>query len=160
MFARLLLLFIVVPTIDLFILLGITKLTHWTTTVLVVILSGILGAWLAKMQTNSVSGRIRSELAQNKIPSGLLTDGAMVLFAAALLITPGLITDLFGLSLLVPQSRAWYKKRALQYLKKHLKVQVTKMDEMSFETDIVDGEVTRSHEYQNSSATETTDLLR
>lgn len=144
MFARLLLLFIVIPLLDLLLLFGITRVTHWTTTILVVVLSGILGAWLAKRQSNTVGVKIRDQLVQNNIPSGLLTDGAMILFAAALLITPGLITDLFGLSLLIPRSRAWYKKRALAWLKDHLHVQVTKMKRQSFDTDIVDGEVVGS----------------
>lgn len=146
MFARLLLLFIIVPLIDLLLLLGITKFTHWTTTVLMVVLSGILGAWLAKRQSNSVGMKIRDELVQNNIPSGLLTDGAIILFAAALLVTPGLITDLLGLSLLMPKTRGWYKKRALSWLKKHLQVQVTKMKGQPFQTDIVDGEVVSSSE--------------
>lgn len=148
MFTRLLILFIIVPLCDLLLLLGISKLTHWTTTVLIVILSGVLGAWLAKIQSNSVGGKIRSELSQNNIPSSLLTDGAMILFAAGLLITPGLITDLFGLTLLLPRTRAWYKTKALAYLKKHLKVQVTNMDSTGFQSDIVDGEVVSNSQQQ------------
>ena len=78
----------------------------------------------------------------------MLTDGAMILFAAGLLITPGLITDLFGLTLLLPRTRAWYKTKALAYLKKHLKVQVTNMDSTGFQTDIVDGEVVSNSQQQ------------
>ena len=48
MFARLLLLFILVPLADLLLLFGIAQVTHWSTTVLVVIVSGIVGAWLAQ----------------------------------------------------------------------------------------------------------------
>ena len=153
MFARLLLIFVLVPLIDLVLLLGLSKLTSWTWTVLIVVVSGILGAWLAKRQTSSVGTKIRDQLVQNNVPAGLLTDGAMILFAAGLLVTPGLITDVFGLTLLVPSTRAWYKKYAIKWLKTHLKVHVSKMNmgntpfqSGGFETDIVDGEVVSSTE--------------
>lgn len=141
MFARLLLLFILVPSVDLLLLVGISKYTNWATTILIVVVSGMIGAWLAQRQIQSVSSKIKVQLGQNNIPSGLLTDGGMILFAAALLLTPGLITDLFGLSLLIPQIRALYKKHALGWLKKHLKVQVGKMHEPAVDPGVVDGEV-------------------
>jgi UPF0716 protein FxsA len=144
MFARLLLLFIIVPLVDLLLLLGLTKLTHWSTTIMIVIVSGIIGAWLAQRQTQSVSTRIREQLVQNNIPSGLMTDGAMILFAAGLLITPGLITDLFGLSLLIPYFRGFYKQRALKWLKAHLNLQVSKMQMPPQDPNVVDGEVVSS----------------
>ena len=143
MFARLLLLFIIVPLVDLTLLLVLSRLTHWTTTILLVIVSGIIGAWLAKRQSDSVGFKIREQLTQNQMPSGLLTDGAMILFAAGLLITPGLITDLFGLSLLIPATRSWYKSWAVKWFKEHFKIKVTKMSGHSPFTDpnVVDGEV-------------------
>ena len=152
MFARLLLLFILVPLADLLLLFGIAQVTHWSTTVLVVIVSGIVGAWLAQSQSNSVSLRIREQLNQNNIPSGLLTDGAMILFAAGLLITPGLITDLFGLSLLIPWFRNIYKKQALKWLKTHLKVQVEQFTKTPQDPGVVDGEVVSSKQAEKDSS--------
>ncbi len=148
MFARLLLLFILVPLADLLVLYGITQMTHWTTTVAVVIASGIVGAWLAQKQWRSVTTRIRDQLVQNNIPSGLLTDGGMILFAAGLLITPGLITDLLGLSLLIPKLREIYKKHAIHWLKINLKVQVQKMQRPAEDPDVVDGEVVSTSQHQ------------
>ena len=141
MFARLLLLFILVPLADLILLLFIADWTHWTTTVLLVVISGIIGAWLAKQQWTRVGMKIQNQLARNQVPSGLLTDGAMILFAAGLLITPGLITDIFGLSLLIPRARAWYKQFAWKWMKNHFHVQVTTMKARNFDDDTVEGEV-------------------
>lgn len=141
MFFRLLLLFICVPLVDLAILLVIAKWTHWTTTVLLVILSGIVGAWLAKRQSNAVGMKLRQQLSRNQMPTGLLTDGAMILFAAGLLITPGLVTDIFGLSLLFSRTRNWYKQRTMSFLRRHFEVQVSKMNQPGWEDGIVDGEV-------------------
>lgn len=146
MLARLLLLFILVPLADLVLLLLIANWTHWTTTVLLVIVSGIIGAWLAKQQSGSVGSKIRDQLGRNLVPSELLTDGALILFAAGLLITPGLITDVVGLSLLIPRTRRWYKRRAWKWLKEHFRVQVTTMKSPGFDDDTVEGEVVSSRE--------------
>ena len=124
MFGRLLLLFVLVPMADLFLLLLIAGWTHWTTSFLLVLLSGFLGAWLAKRQSNLLGIRIRDQMVQNMVPSNLLTDGALIIFAAALLITPGLITDTVGFTLLIPVTRAWYKSLALKWIKRHFWVQV------------------------------------
>ena len=144
MFARLLLLFILVPLADLVLLLLIHKNTSIFFTVALIVVSGIIGAWLARQQGASVKNKIRNEFQQNLMPSGLLTDGAMILFAAGLLITPGLLTDMFGFSLLIPACRGWYKKKSMAWIKEHFKVQVknTFQGANPFESpDIVDGEV-------------------
>jgi len=143
-FARLLLLFILVPLADLVLLMLISKFTSIFFTVALIVVSGAIGAWLARQQGTSVSNKIRNEFQQNLMPSGLLTDGAMILFAAGLLITPGLLTDIFGFSLLIPACRGWYKKKSMGWIKEHFKVQVknTFNGTNPFESpDIVDGEV-------------------
>ena len=144
MFARLLLVFILVPLADLVLLMVISKYVTIFTTIGLIVISGIIGAWLAKRQSGAVGGKIREQLVQNRVPSDLLTDGAMILFAAGLLITPGLLTDAFGFSLLIPSCRGWYKKRALDYLKSHFKIQIVRTDPKQGQSqapDIVDGEV-------------------
>ena len=141
MFARLLLIFILVPLADLFLLMVISKYTTVTATVGLVIVSGIIGAWLAKKQIGRVGIRIRNRLNENRMPADLLTDGGMILFAAALLITPGLLTDLLGFSLLIPKCRTWYKSWAVQWLKNNFKVQVYTHHSPSRSPDIVEGEV-------------------
>ena len=144
MFARLLLVFILVPLADLILLLMISKFTNVAFTIALIVVSGIIGAWFARQQGTKVTEKIRNEFQQNMMPSSLLTDGAMILFAAGLLITPGMLTGAFGFSLLVPACRVWYKKKTLAFMKDHFKVQVKKSfgEVNPYESpDVVDGEV-------------------
>ena len=140
MFARLLLIFILVPLADLILLMVISKYTTVATTIALIVVSGIIGAWLAKWQTSKVGIRIRDRLNRNQMPADLLTDGAMILFAAGLLITPGLLTDLFGFSLLIPLCRGWYKTWAVTWIKNHVSVSVYKHASEQ-PSDIIEGEV-------------------
>jgi UPF0716 protein FxsA len=110
MFARLLVLFVVVPLVEMYILFRIAELTSFPATVALVLATGALGAWLAKWQGSSTIRRIQDELAAGRIPGQALVDGAMILVAAALLLTPGILTDLFGFSLLMPPCRAVYRR--------------------------------------------------
>ena len=145
MFARLLFLFIVIPLIDLTLLLVLAQYLTWQVTIATVIISGIIGAWLASHQGRSVKIRMRDQMMQNQLPTGLLTDGAMILFAAGLLITPGLITDLFGFSLLIPPIREFYKRAISGWVKRNFKVQVVEFGSQqtsSFEDpNVVEGTV-------------------
>ncbi|MDG2470612.1 MAG: FxsA family protein [Pirellulaceae bacterium] len=140
MFARLLLIFILVPLADLFLLLALSRYITIPATIGLVVVSGIIGAWLAKNQIGKVGIRMRSLLTQNQIPADLLTDGGMILFAAGLLITPGLLTDLLGFSLLIPMCRTWYKSWAVKWIKKNFIVKVYGTHPPDA-PDIVEGEV-------------------
>ena len=117
MFGRLLLLFIVVPLADLFLLMWISKFTGILVTISLVILTGVIGAWLARHQGTFVKGQIKDRLSQRQMPADLIGDGAMIMFAAGLLLTPGLLTDLLGFSLLIPACRTQYKRFFAQRLK-------------------------------------------
>ena len=140
MFARLLLLFILVPLADLALLMVISKYTSIGWTIALVIVTGFIGAWLARRQGVSVGMRIRDRLSQNLNPGDLLTDGAMIIFAAGLLITPGLITDVVGFSLLIPSMRRGYKQWAMRWLKSHFQIQIVRGNSTA-QPDVVDGEV-------------------
>ena len=110
MFLRLLALFIAIPLLDLILLLWLANVVSWSFTILLIIVSGILGAWMASWQSRSVKTKIEQRLQSNRLPTGsLISDGAIVFFAAGLLITPGLITDVFGFTLLIPPIREGYK---------------------------------------------------
>ena len=143
MFGKLLLLFILVPLADLFLLMVMSSYTGWPFSIALVIVSGIIGAFLAKQSYRSVWNKMQSRLADNQLPSDLLSDGAMIFFAAGLLLTPGFITDAVGLTLLVPVCRRWYKKLLTKWLKRHFKFQVVTLNPMGQEDDVVDGEVVR-----------------
>ncbi len=115
MFIRLLLLFTLVPLIELALLIEIGQKIGLWNTIAIVVLTGFIGAALARSEGFGIISRIQNELASGQLPGDSLIDGALVLAGALLLLTPGLITDAFGFALLLPFSRAFVKI----YLKKH-----------------------------------------
>ena len=143
MFGKLVLIFILVPLADLVLLLMLADYTGWRFSIGAVVVSGIIGAWLARQQSRFVRRKIRDQLQHHLLPAELLTDGAMIFFAAGLLLTPGFITDFIGLTLLIPVCRQWYKKWALRILKKHFQFQIVTMDTAGQAVDpsVIDGEV-------------------
>ena len=106
MFLRLLLLFTLVPLVELWILIELGRLTGVLPTVALVLTTGVLGAWLARSQGLATFARVRSEMAAGRMPATALVDGLLILVAGAVLLTPGLLTDLAGFFLLVPAGRA------------------------------------------------------
>ncbi len=106
MFLRLLLLFTVVPLAELFLLVKLGTVIGIGATVLIVICTGVLGAWLARWQGLGVLRRLTDDMNQGRLPADALIDGLLILIAGAVLLTPGLITDALGFFLLVPQGRA------------------------------------------------------
>lgn len=106
MFGKLLILFTVVPVVELWVLIRIGAVIGAIPTVLIVIGTGLAGAHLAREQGFSVWARIHQELAMGRIPTDAMIDGLLVFAAAVTLITPGFITDIFGFLLLIPATRA------------------------------------------------------
>lgn len=102
----------------------ISKFTGIPATIGLVILTGVIGAWLAKQQGTFVKGQIRDRLSQRQMPADLIGDGALIMFAAGLLLTPGLLTDLLGFSLLIPACRTQYKRLLAQRFKSSFNFQV------------------------------------
>ena len=144
LFARLLLLFIVVPLTDLFLLMLMSRYTGWPFSIGMVVVSGVVGAWLAKQSYRGVIAKIRQRVGLGRVTSDLMTDGAMIFFAAGLLLTPGFITDIVGFSLLIPACRRWYKTRITNWAKKNFKFEMVQMptySNKSTDPNTVDGEV-------------------
>ncbi|HXV65502.1 MAG TPA: FxsA family protein, partial [Vicinamibacteria bacterium] len=82
------------------------------------VVTGVVGAFAARRQGLGVVAEARAQASRGEIPAGFLVDGVMILLAAALLVTPGLITDSFGFLLLVPAIRARVKAHLLERLKR------------------------------------------
>ena len=110
MLLRLILLFTIVPVLELAILIKVGTYIGVGPTILVVILTGVLGAALAKIQGLGVLRKIQDNLNDGIIPASHLFDGLLIFIAAALLLTPGLLTDATGFFLLVPYSRNFLKR--------------------------------------------------
>lgn len=118
MFIKLLLVFTVVPLIELFLLIEVGSRIGSGPTILLLLLTGIFGASLASRQGLFVLHRARQELAQGHIPANPVMDGIMVLIGGMLLLTPGFLTDILGFLLLVPLSRLFLKRMLLRILRK------------------------------------------
>lgn len=120
MLIRLVLLFTVVPLVELTILVQLGRWMGLGATVALVLATGIAGAWLARWQGVAVLRRIQGDLAEGRMPAGALLDGALILAAGAVLLTPGLLTDLVGLALLVPPLRALVRRRIGDALRRRM----------------------------------------
>ena len=104
-FVRLALLFIVVPLVELYLLIQLGTVIGVEATVVIVVATGLVGAWLARVQGMKVVTEVRASLAQGRMPAEAIVDGLLILVAGAVLLTPGLLTDALGFFLLVPQGR-------------------------------------------------------
>ncbi|MCP4002797.1 MAG: FxsA family protein [bacterium] len=110
MMARLLLLFIVLPAVELGLLIEIGGYIGTPATIGLIVVTGIVGAALARRQGLRVIGEIQRELAEGRLPASSLMDGLMILIASALLVTPGVLTDVFGFLCLMPGFRSLVKR--------------------------------------------------
>jgi len=106
MFFRLLLLFTVLPLVELALLIQLGRLIGLAPTIAIVLLTGVTGAALARWQGLATLRRVRAEMAEGRVPTAALIDGLLILVAGAVLLTPGLITDTIGFLLLIPPTRA------------------------------------------------------
>ncbi len=125
MFTRLLLLFTIVPLIELSLLIQLGQHFGVGNTILLVITTGVLGAYYARQQGFYVISRIQQEMAQGQMPGDSLLDGLLVFAGALFLITPGLITDVFGLALLVPVSRQLVRRYVKEYIRRRIRIHTT-----------------------------------
>ena len=111
MIPRLLILFILIPLVELFLLVAVASRIQLPATILLVVLTGAWGWYLAKSQGLSILAKIQSEMAAGRVPTAELVDGLLVLIGGIVLLTPGLLTDLVGFALMVPGIRAILRER-------------------------------------------------
>lgn len=110
MLFKLFLCFTLIPVIELYLLIKTGILIGGFNTVLLVIFTGFAGAWLARMEGMSTMLKIRASLQNGLMPAEEMLDAAIIFLAGAVLITPGLLTDCFGLLLLWPVTRNKFKQ--------------------------------------------------
>jgi len=120
-FPRLLFLFVVVPLVELSLLIKLGKYLGTLNTILIVILTGILGASFARSQGANIISRIRQSLSRGEIPGDEMIQGLLILAGGLMLITPGFITDLLGLALILPPSRKLAAGWLLAYFKNKIR---------------------------------------
>lgn len=102
----LVLVFIVVPIAELYVIIQVGELIGVWPTLLLLLLDAIVGSWLLKHQGRNAWRRFNQALAERRMPATEVADGFLIILGGALLIAPGFITDIFGILLLVPLTRA------------------------------------------------------
>ena len=111
MFSRLLFLFIFIPIAELYLLIMVGARIGFLPTLGLIVFTGILGASLARQQGLSTLAKIQSELQSGRPPTDKLIEGAMIGVGGIVLITPGILTDLFGFALMVPKIRKSFAEK-------------------------------------------------
>lgn len=126
MLPRLILLLMIVPALELWVLLEVHRAiaSRWGSgtgllaTLGSILLSGVAGASLARRQGLATIRALRDATSRGASPAVPLVDGALILAGAMLLLVPGLLTDLAGLSMLVPWSRRRYRRAVLRWFER------------------------------------------
>ena len=120
MFLKLFSIFLIVPLIELYLLIKIGGMIGALNTVIIVLVSASIGAYLAKSQGFHVLRQIQEATSQGRTPGNELLHGLFVLIGSFALITPGALTDAIGFSMLIPQIREIYVRIAKEIIRKKL----------------------------------------
>ena len=115
------LLLIIVPALEMGVLLLSGKTIGVIPTILLIIATGFIGAWLAKKQGIKAFRDAQLRMASGQLPGEAILDGLCILVGGIFLLTPGFITDLFGLVLLFPATRIFFKNWLKKWLEKKLR---------------------------------------
>lgn len=102
----LVLLFLVVPLAELYVIIQVGQAFGALNTIALLIIVSATGAWLVKREGMSVWRRFQRQVESGAVPGKEIADGVMILFAGALLLSPGFLTDVVGIALLLPPVRA------------------------------------------------------
>jgi UPF0716 protein FxsA len=116
--------FILVPLAELYVILKVGDLIGVGWTILLLVADSVLGSLLLRSQGRSVWRRFNTALADGRMPHREVVDGVLVIFGGAFLITPGFITDVVGLLLLIPPTRALIRALVVRRLGRRVAVGV------------------------------------
>jgi UPF0716 protein FxsA len=118
---KLFIIFALVPVVELAVLIKVGTLIGTLNTVLLVICTALAGAYLVRLEGLNVYFRFQTNLQDGIFPSEEIFDGALVLVAGAVLITPGIFTDVLGFLLVLPASRGVLKRVIRRYIEKNMR---------------------------------------
>jgi UPF0716 protein FxsA len=111
---------LVVQALEIGVLIWSGRMIGVPLTVLFIILTGVLGAYLAKKEGLATLQKLQDNLRRSMMPGDALLDGVCILVGGTLLLAPGFVTDAFGFLLLVPPTRKFFKARLYRFLKRKL----------------------------------------
>ncbi|MDF1592165.1 MAG: FxsA family protein [Desulfobacterales bacterium] len=123
MLFKLFLAFTLIPVAEIYLLIKVGAVAGAFNTVLLVVLTGFTGAYLARLQGMHTLLRVRASLQQGLMPTDDLMDALLIFIAGIVLLTPGFITDAAGLLILFPQTRRIFKQFAKLRLERWIKNQ-------------------------------------
>jgi UPF0716 protein FxsA len=98
--------FIVVPIAELYVIFKVGDTIGWLPTLVILVADSLLGSWLMRSQGRAVWQRFQATMQAGRMPHREVFDGVLVIFGGAFLITPGFLTDIIGVFLLLPPTRA------------------------------------------------------
>lgn len=110
MLGRLLLLFLLTPAVELGLLIQVDKLIGFGPTIGLILATGLVGSYLARREGLNTWRRLNERLRAGDLPGKELIDGVIILVSGALLVTPGVLTDVVGFLGLIPLSRSLIRK--------------------------------------------------
>ena len=110
MLLKLFLCFTLLPVFELYLLIKVGTVIGGLNTILLVLISGFIGAWLAKREGINTIMKLKMNLQQGLMPAEELLDAVIIFIAGVVLITPGFLTDIMGLILLWPVTRNQLKR--------------------------------------------------
>ena len=114
MLFKLFLAFTIIPFLELYLLIKIGVHLGAFTTILVVIVTALWGAYLARLEGARTMAKVRKTLNEGGLPAEEMMDAMLIFMAGVVLLTPGFITDMAGILILIPKTR-FYFKRWLRY---------------------------------------------
>jgi UPF0716 protein FxsA len=124
--------FTVVPLLELYLLIGIGRQVGVLPTLGMVLVSGLLGAWLAKREGRRVLRNWRAATAEGRLPEDGILSGALVLVGGVLLVTPGVVTDVAGFLLLIPVTRRFIASRLRRVLERQMQAGTLRVSHSSW----------------------------
>ncbi len=110
MLLKLFLAFTIIPVLEIYLLIKLGSFLGALNTVIIVILTGIIGAYLAKLEGLHTMTKVREALNRGEMPAEGMLDALLILVAGIVLLTPGFLTDIAGLLILIPQTRFLFKR--------------------------------------------------
>jgi UPF0716 protein FxsA len=138
----LVLIFIAIPIAEIYVIIQVGEAIGPWWTVLILIVDSLIGSWLLRSQGRRVWARFRETLQRGDIPHREVIDGVLVIFGGAFLITPGFITDIIGALLLIPPTRAVFRRLLVRRLGKRLEFRIGRRGPPPPDGDVVEGTAT------------------
>ncbi len=111
MFPLFAIIFLLVPIVEIYLLIQVGQVIGAGWTILLVVLTAVIGVWLLRIQGLSTLTRAQQKLQENELPAREILEGMGLVVAGALLLTPGFFTDAVGFLLLFPPTRIWLAGR-------------------------------------------------